>query len=240
MHYIIVFAGARKNDFNFHAFLSDEAFASLEAEVNRVYDLFVATVAQHRGLTPAQVRATEAGLFFGRDAVDAGLADGLATREDALAQLTATLAAGTPALPRLSLLTEDPAMKQTPDTPALTVELAAETPPVPEREAPAVAPPPAPPAPAAASPAPLEAHRDAALDIAQTCTLAGRPELIAGFLEAGLSPTRGRQELLALQAEASPEIASRIAPVTSPYPRPAADPADNPLLQAVKRRLATH
>jgi len=116
VRYTTVFAGARKNDLNPHAPLSDDAFAGLTAEVNRVYDLFVATVAQHRGLTPAQVRATEARLFFGQDAIKAGLADALGTREDALAQLTQTLAAGTPAQPRLSLLTEDPSMTATPET----------------------------------------------------------------------------------------------------------------------------
>jgi signal peptide peptidase SppA len=250
VRYTTVFAGARKNDLNPHAPLSDEAFASLQAEVDRVYDLFVATVAQHRGLTPARVRATEAGLFFGRDAIDAGLADTLGTREDALNQLTQTLAAGTPALPRLSLLTEDPTMKKTPELPAIpepvlapeaAPEVAATAPVAPLVPAPVpVTPAPVAPTPVAATPAPVEAQRDAALDIAQTCTLAGRPELIAGFLEAGLTPARVRHQLLGLQAEASPEIASRIAPVTSPYPRPAADPADNPLLQAVNRRLAAH
>jgi hypothetical protein len=96
------------------------------------------------------------------------------------------------------------------------------------------------PTPVAATPAPAEAQRDAALEIAQTCTLAGRTDLIVGFLEAGLSAARVRHQLLAMQAEASPEIASRVAPVTSPYARPSADAADNPLLQAVKRRLAAH
>lgn len=99
VRYTAVFAGARKNDRNPHAPPSDEALATLQAEVDRVYGLFVAAVAQHRGLTPERVRATEAGLFFGQDAVAAGLADGLATREDALAQLTATLAAASPAPP---------------------------------------------------------------------------------------------------------------------------------------------
>ena len=129
-------------------------------------------------------------------------------------------------------------MKKTPELPAIpepvlapeaTPEVAATAPVVPPVTAPV-------PVPAA----PAEVQRDAALDIAQTCTLAGRPELIAGFLEAGLTPARVRHQLLAMQADASPEIASRIAPVTSAYARPSADAADNPLLQAVKRRLAAH
>jgi hypothetical protein len=88
--------------------------------------------------------------------------------------------------------------------------------------------------------APAEVQREAALEIAQTCTLAGRPELIAGFLEAGLTPARVRHQLLGLQADASPEIASRVPPVTTVSARASTDPADNPLLQAVKRRLAAH
>jgi capsid assembly protease len=241
VRYTTVFAGARKNDLNPHAPLSDEAVAGLQAEVNRVYDLFVATVAQHRGLTPERVRGTEAGLFFGREAIEAGLADALGTREDALTQLTQMLAAGVPALPRLSLLTGDPSMKKTPETPAGTeATLAPETPlalaadvrtnPTPEPVVPPVTPPAKPVAPLA----------NAALEIAQTCTLAGRTDLIVGFLEAGLTPARVRHQLLGMQAEASPEIASRVPPVTSAYSRPAAEPADNPLLQAVKRRLGTH
>jgi len=82
---------------------------------------------------------------------------------------------------------------------------------------------------------------DAALEIAQTCTLAGRTDLIVGFLEAGATPARVRHDLLSLQADASPEIASRVPPATGSYARPPArDPADNPLIQAVKRRLAAH
>ena len=42
-----------------------------------------------------------------------------------------------------------------------------------------------------------------AVEIAQTCTLAGRTDLIAGFLEANDSPAKVRSQLLAAQAEAS-------------------------------------
>ena len=71
-----------------------------------------------------------------------------------------------------------------------------------------------------------------AVEIAQTCTLAGRTDLIAGFLEAQSSPAKVRSQLLAAQAEASPEITSRIAPDAA---RPV---ASNPLIDAAKQIAA--
>ena len=71
-----------------------------------------------------------------------------------------------------------------------------------------------------------------AVEIAQTCTLAGRTDLIAGFLEAQSSPSQVRSQLLAAQAEASPEITSRIAPDAA---RPV---ASNPLIDAAKQIAA--
>ena len=86
-----VFAGARKNDFNPHETLKDGALRTLQAEVDRVHTLFVDTVARNRDLAENDVRATEAGLYFGEDAVPAGLADEVGTLRDALASLAATL-----------------------------------------------------------------------------------------------------------------------------------------------------
>lgn len=73
----------------------------------------------------------------------------------------------------------------------------------------------------------------------QTCTLAGRTDLIAGFLEAQTSPTKVRSQLLAAQADASPEIVSRIDPQAPTTAANAGHPASphNPLVQAVKTRL---
>lgn len=71
-----------------------------------------------------------------------------------------------------------------------------------------------------------------AIEIAQTCTLAGRADLIAGFLETNTAPATVRGRLLAAQAEASPEIVSRIAPDAA---RPA---ASNPLIDAAKQLAA--
>ena len=71
-----------------------------------------------------------------------------------------------------------------------------------------------------------------AVEIAQTCTLAGRTDLIAGFLEAQSSPAQVRSQLLAAQAEASPEITSHIAPDA------ARTVASNPLIDAAKQIAA--
>lgn len=71
-----------------------------------------------------------------------------------------------------------------------------------------------------------------AIEIAQTCQLAGRADLIAGFLEANTIPTKVRTQLLVAQADASPEITSCIAPDAA---RPA---ASNPLIDAAKQIAA--
>ena len=71
-----------------------------------------------------------------------------------------------------------------------------------------------------------------AIEIAQTCTLAGRADLIAGFLETNTAPAKVRGQLLAAKADASPEIVSRIAPdATRPAP-------SNPLLDAARNLAA--
>ena len=87
--YTVFSAGARKNDFNPHFPVSKEARNWAQAEMNRIYEIFVSTVAKNRGLTPEAVRATEAGLFFGENAVAAGLADGVAGFEQTLQALEA-------------------------------------------------------------------------------------------------------------------------------------------------------
>ncbi|MHA6911388.1 S49 family peptidase [Ralstonia pseudosolanacearum] len=229
IRYTAVFAGARKNDLNPHAPITDEAQAQLQAEVSRIYGLFVATVASYRGLSAEAVTATEAGLFFGPDAVTAGLADAVGTFEDALAQLTASLSPAPVMTARgVSLNPQmDCSMTTQPDPTAVSV---------PAAEAPGAT---AQPSVLASPPAaPVASHTDA-VEIAQLCTLAGRADLIAGFLEARATPERVRSHLLAARAEASPEIASRIDPQAPVASADAGHPASprNPLLQAVKKRL---
>jgi HK97 family phage major capsid protein len=85
-------AGAKKGQFSAHAPLSDEARADLQRQVDQVYGVFVDSVARARSLSPDAVRATEADLYFGQEAVSAGLADGIARFKDVLAMMTEALA----------------------------------------------------------------------------------------------------------------------------------------------------
>jgi len=224
VRYTAVFAGERKNDLNPHEPISDEAHAVLKAEVDRVYDLFVETVARHRGLDADAVRATEAGLSFGPDAVGAGLADAVGGFDDALSQLTQSLS---PLPTQVASASQaglfrnhqmESSMNDRTDPAALDRPLAdpAGNPPQPS---------------ATASTATAMTVADA-VEIAQTCTLAGRTDLIAGFLEAQASPAKVRSQLLAAQADASPEITSRITPDAV---RPS---ASNPLIDAAKQIAA--
>lgn len=89
--YTPIVAGKHKNDASPHEELKPEARAVIQAEVDRLYDLFAESVANQRGLPARVVRATEAALFFGEDAVRAGLADRVGTLDDAIAALTAEL-----------------------------------------------------------------------------------------------------------------------------------------------------
>ena len=227
VRYTAVFAGERKNDLNPHEPISNEAHAVLKAEVVRIYDLFVETVARHRGLDADAVRATEAGLFFGPDAVATGLADAVGSLDDALTQLTQSLS---PLPTQVATASQagflrnhqmESSMNDRTDPAASDRPLADPAGSHPQPSATATA----------TATATALSVADA-VEIAQTCTLAGRTDLIAGFLEAQASPAKVRSQLLAAQADASPEITSRITPdVVLPA-------ASNPLIDAAKQIAA--
>lgn len=82
--YSFIHAGDYKIDGNPHEPLADDARGRIQADVDQLYSLFVAHVARHRpGLNDAAVRATEARVYRGGDAVEAGLADVVGTRAQA-------------------------------------------------------------------------------------------------------------------------------------------------------------
>ncbi len=81
-----VSAGSHKNDYSPHEPLSDSAKTELQGEVDRLYAIFTEHVAAMRGLDLEAVRATEAGLYFGANAVNQGLADGIQTLDATLSE----------------------------------------------------------------------------------------------------------------------------------------------------------
>lgn len=88
LKYEMIFSGARKIDYTPHKPLNKKAYAAGQTEVDRLRDLFVAAVARNRGLEEQAVRDTEAALYYGPDAVDIGLADGVAGFDEILQALT--------------------------------------------------------------------------------------------------------------------------------------------------------
>lgn len=72
----LIHAGARKVDGNPYQGLTGEVAAELQREVEKLMDLFVATVERGRpALTAKAARALEARTYLGADAVKVGLAD---------------------------------------------------------------------------------------------------------------------------------------------------------------------
>ncbi|CAI8819075.1 S49 family peptidase [Methylococcus capsulatus] len=256
--YSALYAGHHKNDLNPHAPLSPQAAAALQAEVDRLYGIFVAQVAGFRGLPETAVRATEAGLFFGEDAVSAGLADGvlgfdavlnkfadaIRTRQRLISPQARKAAVMSP-LP-VSLLHSESVMHDHAPGP-LDDEAADES----RKDADAAGnlTPHAAPSPqndlAAATPVigeptaqslATEAHhagRSEAQAIAELCLIAGAAPRTAEFLAAGLSEAQVRRVLLAARAE-TPEIASRIQVDAGTSVRPEA----SPVVAAVQKLIA--
>lgn len=245
VRYTTVFAGERKNDLNPHAPITSEAQAYLQSEVDRVYELFIATIAKHRGISVDAVRGTQAALLPGPQAVTLGFADALGSFDEALAQLAQSLnrsplsPANTNVL-GISTNQRKPTTMNQPSAMQPDVPVMADAPQAEQIHSatPAAAPIQTAAVPSAAS-NPFTVND--AVEIAQTCTLAGRSDLIAGFLETKVSPAKVRSQLLTAQVQASPEITSRIDPNAAfDRTKAAANPAsaENPLIQAVKARMA--
>ena len=251
-----VYAGAAKNDFNPHETLKDGARRTLQVEVDRVYALFVDTVARNRGLTADAVRATEARLYFGEDAVRAGLADEVGTLRSAFAALAAVLstprsivaapavrpgAANAPPKPTTGKehVMNDDTITETSETngTASPQPEFAETPPTPEVAAK--------PEPNTAEVVDLAAVRNQARGegaaeaglIAELCTLAGMPGRTADMLAKGLSADAVRRELLALKAGADAEVQSHVLPGAGTGAPQNLD--DNPVVRAATARAVT-
>ncbi|PIQ13891.1 MAG: Clp protease ClpP [Hydrogenophilales bacterium CG_4_9_14_3_um_filter_59_35] len=229
--YTAITAGNHKNDFSPHEPLDQEAGARLQAEVDRLYGMFADHVASMRKITPEAVRATQARLYFGDEAVGAGLADAVASLDTVLTDFSHFLAAR-----------RSPLVIQPGSTRAISAShqkeitkmqsnathedrhpIKSDTDPEPDL-----------PDPSAPKPSELDevkAVRADALAIAELCQLAGVPHRTAEFLAQGASESQVRRVLLAARAE-SIEITSTIAPDAAPTKQ---SNAANPMLAAIKK-----
>jgi signal peptide peptidase SppA len=206
--------GEGKTDGNPDEPLSEVARATLEAEVARLYSLFVTAVASRRNLTEAAVREMGAALKYGPDAVTARLADRTGTFRDALADLiTATRRSGAVARSTISTKTGGNTMQEE------TVRV--------ERPEPSVD---------------IEAIRAEARqggyaearEIVELCALAGMPAKATALLARGATPTEARQYLIeARAAEDAQEIRSHVMPDTGTSAKPPLE--NNPVVKAVER-----
>lgn len=87
-----VYAGAHKNDLSPHEPLTDQSLKFLNDLVQESYQMFVSAVAEYRGLSIEQVKATEAALYQGQHGIAAGLADRIQSPQDAVDHLARAVA----------------------------------------------------------------------------------------------------------------------------------------------------
>lgn len=88
----MIHSGAHKVDGNPYEPLPAPVREEFQRQSDLIYGRFVAAVARGRGLDEAAVRGTEARVFLGQEAVDAGLADAVASAEEVYREFARRLA----------------------------------------------------------------------------------------------------------------------------------------------------
>ncbi|MDE9557028.1 S49 family peptidase [Xenorhabdus bovienii] len=83
----IITYGDRKAESNPYTKLSDKARQSIQDDIDVMGKLFVSTVARNRGISEKIIRDTQAACFLAADGVQLGLADAVATPDDAFQTL---------------------------------------------------------------------------------------------------------------------------------------------------------
>ena len=225
-------AGTHKNDFSPHQPLTDDAKAELQAEVDRLYGLFVDHVATMRALSAGAVRTTEAGLFFGPNAIAAGLADSVGTFESAISDFSSYLSARSRKSPQTRAVIRTVAAtsikEHAMETPEETQKALPETN---HTEA------------ATAQLAGLvaEAKREVAQSaqaIAEITLIAGCPERTAEFIAAGKSEAEVRQILIEARAVRSEAVSLQSTITPEAGSQALTRPESSPIVSAVKKLIA--
>jgi len=82
-----VYAGDHKVDGNATGPLPDKVRQSLQSEIDALYQFFVESVAENRGLSTSSIRSTQAQTYLAADAIDLGLADRIESADAALERI---------------------------------------------------------------------------------------------------------------------------------------------------------
>ena len=224
--YTAVTAGTHKNDFSPHQPLTDEAKAELQAEVDRLYGLFVEHVASMRTLATDDVRSTEAGLYFGANAIAAGLADAVGTFESALTDFSLFLSSRSRKSPQARAGTRTEAATPTQEQKMNPQEVEV----VPEMigvDAAAVL--------------VAEARREvtqSAQAIAELCLIAGAPDKAAEFIAAGKTEAEVRRVLIEAKAARSDATPIQSTINADAGTQEVSRPETSPIVSAVKKLIA--
>lgn len=224
--YTAVTAGTHKNDFSPHQPLTDEAKAELQAEVDRLYGLFVEHVGSMRTLATDDVRSTEAGLYFGANAIAAGLADAVGTFESALADFSLFLSSRSRKSPQARAGTRTEAATPTQEQKMNPQEVEV----VPEMigvDAAAVL--------------VAEARREvtqSAQAIAELCLIAGTPDKAAEFIAAGKTEAEVRRVLIEAKAARSDATPIQSTINADAGTQEVSRPEASPIVSAVKKLIA--
>lgn len=220
-----IYAGAKKVQLNPNEPLSKEAKSTLQAEIDRLYDIFAATVARNRGMDVDKVRGTEAGLFWGDNGIKAGLADDLATMPELLADIesitgrTYSLAsASAGAIPKQEIQPME--VEETADATANVEQ-------------------PANPAPVASAPTVPILTADEQIEVQELCAMAGKPLATAlEFQRKGMKPAAVRKALLTERIDAAAEAPTNSMTLPSTGTNASMRPEDSPLVKDAEARAA--
>ena len=196
-----IYAGDRKIDGNPFQPLSPEAASEIQGLVDTIYARFCGVVAANRGMSVQAIRATQAAIYTGQAAVRAGLADTIATSEDALmavaarsappgARLTVNRPAGGISMAASDTKPDDQTPSPTPPAPPAQAPEPQPTPDAPahtEDGQPGALPVDAPLAPQPTPPASPGYGPADPVQVAEACAKAGFPQLTVGLLRAKAS-----------------------------------------------------
>ena len=89
LKFTTIYRGDNKNNGTPHEPLSEQALSMYQGMIDGMYEIFTASVAEYRGMKQQAVIDTQAGVYFGEDAVKAGLADEISDPQSAINAIAA-------------------------------------------------------------------------------------------------------------------------------------------------------